>query len=338
MNEIELAIACALAAARVPIPESDALAQVHGAGVPIEVAVGALGSLRARGLIDTGAIDISLSSAGVVALLDAYAALEAALDPSPRGGREDCPTIPWLTTVQTEWIDAVSINWAVDPGALARILPAPLEPELHKGTGWVQVLISSLRDMRPQGMASLFGICFYQISYRAAVVYTTADGVRRRGGYFVRSETNHDVMRAVGNRLTEFKFHDFGAAEVVMVRDGNQLTVGVDPVRAGGKVFAQLDTTPSERPPAGSVWTSIHDLHEPLVECYDALGVDRDQGWLYVLTIDRDPWNPRFVAPESVYCEYFDKGALAGAGRLDSVLHFARCAYRWRPLRREPLP
>ena len=67
---------------------------------------------------------------------------------------------------------------------------------------------------------ALFGTCFYQASYRAAVRYRDGEGSWRRGGYFVRSETNHPVMRAVGNALAEFKFHDFGAADMVMLRDG----------------------------------------------------------------------------------------------------------------------
>ena len=39
------------------------------------------------------------------------------------------------------------------------------------------------------------------------------------------------------------------------------------------------------------------------------------------------------------YVEYVDDGPLGGGvARLDSVLHFRECAYRWRPLRRERLP
>jgi uncharacterized protein YqjF (DUF2071 family) len=278
---------------------------------------------------------LTLTQDGIRALLSMQAELEAALDPSPRYAiQEDCPSIPWLTTVQTCWIDAVSINYAVDPEALAKILPAPLEPEVWRGSAWVQLLMSSLRDMRPQGLMPLFGVCFYQISYRAAVQYRSADGSLRRGGYFVRSETNHPVMRTVGNALAEFRFHDFGGAEMTMLRDGERLTLGVDAERPHGKLVAMFDTTPSETPPAGSVWRSLDELHEPLVQCHDALGVDRDNGHLYILTIDRDPWNARFVTPIDLYAEYFES---ALPGRYDSTLHFRECAYRWRPLRREPL-
>lgn len=278
----------------------------------------------------------SLTPQGHQALRDAEAALTRAHDASPSTpGMEECPSVPWLTQVQTHWVEAMSLNYAVEPERLARLLPAPLEPEVFHGSAWVQVLMSSLRDMRPQGVSPLLGVCFYQVSYRAAVRYRNANGDWRRGGYFVRSETNDPVMRRVGNTLKEFKFHEFGEANMLMAREGHMLTAAVDPEPGfpGGKLVAVLDTRPSVHPPPGSVWRGLEDLHEPLVECYDALGVA--DGYVYVLTIDREPWNARFVQPVELYCEYFAEGPLAPGARLDSVLHLTECAYRWRPLRRE---
>ena len=292
--------------------------------------LGGAGWTHARGRLWT------LTPAGHAALREAQAALSSAHDPSPTtAGMEECPSVPWLTQVQTHWVEAVSLNYAVEPERLARLLPAPLEPEVFHGTAWVQVLMSSLRDMRPQGLSPLVGVCFYQVSYRAAVRYRNANGEWRRGGYFVRSETSDPVMRRVGNALKEFKFHEFGEAHMVMAREGDLLTTAVDPEPEfpGGRLVGVFDTRPSEHPPAGSVWRGLEDLHEPLVECYDALGVA--DGYVYVLTIDREPWNARFVRPVQLYCEYFDEGPLAPGARLDSVLHLTECAYRWRPLRRE---
>jgi hypothetical protein len=145
-------------------------------------------------------------------------------------------------------------------------------------------------------------------------------------------------MRAVGNTLKEFKFHDFGLADITLRRDGHRLHVRVVPGHghAAGEIDVSLDTRPST-PPRSSVWTSEDELREPLVECYDAFGVDPIERWVYVLTIDRQPWNARFVTPIATKVDVHETGVLGrGASRLDSVLHIPReCAYRWRPLRRE---
>jgi len=341
MDSVRLAILGALAASRVGMERAEVLGALSAAGVDAGVASPELSALVSSGRVSARATWLELTPSGILDLLALHAEIERALDPSPPlPEQEQCPSVPWLTAVQTCWIDALSINYRVDPAALAPLLPAPLEPEVHKGHGWVQVLMSSLRDMRPPGIPSLFGTCFYQVSYRAAVRYRDTVGAWRRGGYFVRSETNHPVMRAVGNALAEFKFHDFGAADMVMLRDGDHLTVGVDPEPGfpDGRLVSVVDTRPLASPPAGSLWSSLGELHEPLVECYDALGVDAAEGHLYILTIDRDPWNARFVAPANLYCEYFDTGPLGrGASSLDSVLHLEECRYRWRPLRRVAL-
>ena len=230
MDSVRLAILGALAASRVGMERASVLAALSAAGVDAGAASRELSALVSSGRVSARATWLELTPSGILDLLALHAAIERALDPSPPlPEQEQCPSVPWLTAVQTCWIDALSINYRVDPAALAPLLPAPLQPEIHKGHGWVQVLMSSLRDMRPPGIPSLVGTCFYQVSYRAAVRYRDAVGAWRRGGYFVRSETNHPVMRAVGNALAEFKFHDFGAADMVMLRDGDRLTVGVDP-------------------------------------------------------------------------------------------------------------
>ena len=328
----ELAVLGALAASEGGLPRAkiEAIAEAAGA-----TKVGAaLDELHGRGQLRRHGEVFRLTPSGIESLLKLHAGLERAVDPSaPRPGDEMAQSIPWLTTVRTCWIEALSFNYAVPAAGLAKLLPGPLEPEEHRGSAWLQVLVSSLRDLRPRGVPSLFGANFYQVSYRAAV---RCRG--RRGGYFTRCDTNYEVMRVVGNRLAEFRFHDFGAATMSMIRQAERLIVGIEPVgaRPGGRLVAVVPTAPQPGPPVGSVWSSIDDLHEPLVECYDAFGVDEESGHVYILTIDRDPWHAVFVEPAELYCEYFDTGPLGGAGaRLDSVLHIRECEYRWRPLRRE---
>jgi len=338
VNRGELAVLGALAACADGLPKEALLSIAEAEGA--SGAGAAFDALHGRGCLRAHGSVFRLTPSGIERLLEMHAELERAVDPSAKGpDHEDAQSIPWLTTVRTCWIDALSFNWAVPPDALLKLLPRPLEPEVHKGSAWIQVLVSSLRDLRPRGMPALFGANFCQVSYRAAVRYRGADGSWRRGGFFTRSDTNDAVMRAVGNRLAEFRFHDFGAVTMTMLRDGEKLIVGVEPARLHGALVAVVPTVPLPGPPRGSVWDSLPDLHEPLVECYDAFGVDQRSGHVYILTIDRDPWSPVFVQPTEVYVEYFDTGPLGGAdARLDSVLHIRQCEYRWRPLRRERLP
>jgi uncharacterized protein YqjF (DUF2071 family) len=339
VNSSELAVLAGLASTRGSSPLPALLDVLRRSGIADASARDALAALLARGQIALTDAHLVLTTPGSIALLDAYAEISAALDHSPPAvDEETCPSIPWLTQVQTEWIEALSINYAVDPDALQTLLPAPLQPEIFEGSAWMQVLMSSLRDMRPQGLGALFGVDFYQVSYRAAVRWRDAEGTWHRGGYFVRSETNHEVMRTVGNALVEFKFHDFGAAQMYLLRDGDRLTAAIDAQVPGGQLFGTFDTR-SAAAPSGSVWRDLGHLQHALVECYDAFGIDHDGGWLYTLTIDRDPWHASFATPQQLYCEYVDTGPLGGgAARLDSVLHIPRCAYRWRPLRRVRLP
>lgn len=339
IGSARMATLAALAGAPAGLSPGDLVGTLVGVGLGAEVALEACEGMLTASEIALRGGAFELTSAGARALLQIHAEIREALDPSPTTpGMEECPSIPWLTTVQTCWVDAVSINFAVHPDALAPLLPAPLEPEIFHGSAWVQVLISRLRDMRPQGTLALFGVNFHQVSYRAAVRYRSRDGAYRRGGFFVRSETDNAVMRAVGNALTEFRYHDFGLAEIALQRSGHRLDISVNPVHraAGGQVAASLDTSRDHGPPPGSVWRNLNELREPLVECYDAFGVDPEQRWIYVLTIDREPWDARFARVNRMRCAFHEDGPLRGASRLDSVLHIPRdCAYRWRPLRRE---
>ena len=332
----EIAVLGALAGAPSGLAPDVLVAELVEVGVSMDDALEACESLLARGEVSARGPILELTPRGGTALLSVHAAIERALDPSPSTpGMEECPSIPWLTTVETAWHDALSLNYAVDPEALRAILPPPLEPELFHGRAWVQVLASRLSEMRPQGMPALFGVDFHQVSYRAAVRYVGAHGVRR-GGYFVRSETDHAVMRAVGNALVEFKFHAFEGATIALAKKKDTLAFSVDPEdpRSIGKTRVVLDTRAGQIAPQSSLWRDRAEMRKALVECYDAFGVD-PSGYIYVLTIDREPWREAFATPKTVEVEWMQRGPLAGAV-LDSVFTVPLpCRYKWRPLRRE---
>ena len=182
MDSVRLAILGALAASRVGMEHSDVLRALDTAGVDAATAGRVLRGAR---LVRRRARP-RRCLAGADAVRDPGPARAARRDRArarsfAAAARAGAVSLRALAHRGADVLDrrACRINYAWTPRRLAPLLPAPLEPEVHKGHGWVQVLMSSLRDMRPPGIPSLFGTCFYQVSYRAAVRYRDAGA---RGG------------------------------------------------------------------------------------------------------------------------------------------------------------
>src|SRR5262245_52394296 len=120
MASLPLAVLGALAASRVGMEEGELVRALEVAGVPTRDAAGAIATLRDAGKLSETGSRLELTDAGVVLLLDLHAEVERALDSSPPlPDEEKCPSVPWLTTVQTCWMDALSLNYRVAPDALA---------------------------------------------------------------------------------------------------------------------------------------------------------------------------------------------------------------------------
>src|SRR5438093_10744816 len=55
----------------------------------------------------------------------------------------------WL--LAQRWSDLLFAHWPVDAEALARYLPAGVEPDLHKGQGWLAIVAFRMVGTRPSG-------------------------------------------------------------------------------------------------------------------------------------------------------------------------------------------
>ena len=61
------------------------------------------------------------------------------------------------------------VNYLVDPKAMARVLPAPLEADVFDGRAYLCIVIAELYCMRPAFVPWPFGISYNQVLYRALV-------------------------------------------------------------------------------------------------------------------------------------------------------------------------
>jgi hypothetical protein len=309
--------------------------------LPHEAAVlAALDALAGRGWLRLQGARHAVTPAGLAYLDEALAAL--ARDQDQRdplalaGALHEAPTRPFAAS--TTWAEAVCANMRVDPAALRPLVPAVFDLDLYDGWAFVTLTASRLKNFGVGRVPAALRSNFYQATYRAHVAYTDFLGRRRRGCYFVRSETNFALMSLAANLLPEFKAHRCATYPILMLEQDGQLVLTVDSGDdPAGTVVLVLDTArPLPSMPPGSVFPSIRAAYEHLVDFYDAFAYDPDVDDVLVLQVDRGAWDVRVVEPVDYYLGYVSDGPFpAGAAELDSVFHFTDVPYRWLPLVKE---
>lgn len=92
------------------------------------------------------------------------------------------------------------INYRVDPGALAGILPAPFRPQLVSGYAVGGICLIRLGEIRPRGLPAAVGMSSENAAHRIAVEWKDGDVVRR-GVYIPRRDTSSRLSTLLGGRL-----------------------------------------------------------------------------------------------------------------------------------------
>jgi uncharacterized protein YqjF (DUF2071 family) len=250
--------------------------------------------------------------------------------------RQEKPSLPFAAN--TIWEHAICANLRVRPAALRPLIPKQFDLDLHDGWAFVSLTASRLKDFGAGPVPRALRKNFYQATYRAHVVFTDFRGRRMRGCYFVRSETNSQVMSLVANLLPEFKAHHCATHPILMARNGDHLLLSVDTGDdPAGKVVLVLDAArPLDRMPAGSCFHSVDEAYNFIVDFYDAFSYDPRTNEVFILGIERGDWNIQILQPVDYYLGYISSGPFAaGHAELDSVFYFRDTPYRWLPLVKE---
>jgi hypothetical protein len=218
------------------------------------------------------------------------------------------------------------------------MIPPQFELDLYQGWAFVSLTASRLKDFGAGSLPRVFRKNFYQATYRAHVVYTDFRGRRMRGSYFVRSESNSQIMSLTANLLPEFRAHHCATHPILMARNGDHLLLSVDSGDdPAGKVVLVFDAArPLNAMPKRSVFRNLIDAKDFIVDFYDAFSFDARSNDVFILAIERGDWNIEVLEPADYYFGYISAGPFPeGTAELDSVFYFRDTPYRWLPLVKE---
>jgi uncharacterized protein YqjF (DUF2071 family) len=307
---------------------------------PLEIT---LASLAASGLLTAGSNHWSVTPRGRAWLDQVLEGIERELTPDDpqylARYRRPQPSLPF--EANAIWAEAVCVNIRVQPESLRRLVPPPFDLDLYQGWGFVSLTASRLKEFGVGVLPQVLRMNFYQATYRAHVTFRDFRGRCLRGCYFVRSETNSQIMSLTANLLPEFKAHHCSTYPMLMVRNGGYFILTVDTGNdAAGKVVLVLDTSRSCADlPASSCFPSLAAAYAYLIDFYDAFSCDPDTGEVFILRIERGQWQVRIPDVIDHYLGYIHDGPFPpGTAELDSVFYFQNTPYRWLPLLKERLP
>jgi hypothetical protein len=91
------------------------------------------------------------------------------------------------------------LNFRADADIVRRLLPAPLEVDMHRGHAIVGVCLIRLENLRPRSIPVL-GLSSENIAHRVAIRYPSQDGMRPEV-FIWRRETDQRMIELLGGRL-----------------------------------------------------------------------------------------------------------------------------------------
>ncbi len=111
-----------------------------------------------------------------------------------------------LSTVRSVVERRLLINYRMDPGHAAALLPAPFEPQLVNGYAVAGICMIRLGGIRPRGVPARLGITNENAAHRFAVQWPDGSGVRT-GVYVPERHTSSRVNAALGGKLFPGRHH-----------------------------------------------------------------------------------------------------------------------------------
>jgi hypothetical protein len=205
----------------------------------------------------------------------------------------------------------ILVNYRVDPGVVAPLLPAPFRPKVIHGVGMVGICLIRLKRVRPACLPSALGISSENAAHRTAVEWDE-NGALREGVYVRRRDTNSWLNALAGGRLFPGFHHH---ARFAVTESANRFEValrsddGVTSMLVRGRRADQL--------PPSSVFPSLEDASRFFQAGSLGHSATRDPSRFQGLELRCSNWQIEPLAVEEVRSSFFENVSLFPKGSIE---------------------
>jgi hypothetical protein len=220
------------------------------------------------------------------------------------------------------------VNCRTDPDITARLLPAPLRPQLVNGHAVAGICLIRLGRLRPRHVPSALGLRSENAAHRIAVEWNTSTGVAA-GVYIPRRDSDSAVNTTIGGRLFPGQHH---RARFDVHETAQDLQVAFASADRTTVVAAHARTTPQWN--ATALFSNLDEASEFFrrgAMGYSATNAGR---CLDGLELKTNHWQVEPVEILTAHSTFFDDQTRfpAGSATLDCALLMRHIPVTWSPL------
>lgn len=218
------------------------------------------------------------------------------------------------------------VNFRVDAEVMARFLPPPFRPKLHRGYAIAGICLIRLEQVRPGWLPCCFGISSENAAHRIAVLWDDPSGEPLEGVFIPRRDTGSWLNHFAGGRIFPGEHH---LADFAVTDDGSHISMSV---RArDGHMAVQLRGHESDSFTESSCFESLADSSAFFESGRVGYSVTRDCCRLDGIRLETDHWQVRPLAVELVESSFFaDESAFpAGSVTFDHALLMRDLTHQW---------
>ena len=223
----------------------------------------------------------------------------------------------------------ILVNYRIDPGVAANVLPAPFRPKSVNGAAMAGICLIRLKHVRPAFLPIPVGIRSENAAHRFAVEWD-ADGERREGVFIPRRDTSSRLNALVGGRIFPGEHHH-ARFRVEETGGGADERLSVSFESDDGGASLAVDVRAADRLPEGSAFPSLaaaSGFFEAGAVGYSATSAP---GRFDGLELRCDRWAVRPLAVERVRSSYFEDPTLfpPGSVEFDHALLMRDVPHEW---------
>ncbi len=218
------------------------------------------------------------------------------------------------------------VNFRVDGELMARFLPPPFRPKLHRGYAIAGICLIRLEQIRPSWLPRFCGISSENAAHRIAVEWDGSSGEAREGVFIPRRDTGFWLNHFAGGRIFPGEHH---LADFSVTDDGASITMGIH--SRDGRISVQLSAHESDSLPESSCFESLAESSAFFEGGSVGYSVTRDCCRLDGIRLETEGWQVRPLTVDLIESSFFGDEATfpPGSVTFDHAIIMRDLRHQW---------